>query len=168
MFSFKRLAVDDLPMVLAWRTNPRVTRYMVSDIENDLDKQVQWFKNLSDPYWVGYYGNRPIGVLNLQLNDASFGFYIGEDDATPLGGLMLPYFYNYLFANPRQHALYAEVMEGNEGVMKLHKFYGYTPVGAKKKQVEKYGKSHRVFLFRLERDKWLEQANRYGHMRAEF
>ena len=41
---FKRLKEEHLEMVLNWRTQPDVTKYMATDIEYDMEKQKQWFQ----------------------------------------------------------------------------------------------------------------------------
>ena len=155
MFKFLRLREADLPMVLAWRTNPRVARYMLTWVDLDMEAQRRWFRGLKDRYWVIHTDEKPIGVINLAGPD-TFGFYIGEDDAVPLGGLVLPYFYNHVFK--RRSRIFADVMHGNEGMKRLHQFHGFRMMGEHPSVTE----------YMLERDAWEAQAIRYGHMTAEF
>ena len=42
MISFRKISENDLLMILGWRTNPEVTRYMSTDIEYNLEKQINW------------------------------------------------------------------------------------------------------------------------------
>ncbi len=165
MFTFLKLREEDLPQVLLWRTKPRVTKYQLTDIEEDLPAQRRWFKKLNYDFWVIHHRARPIGTLSLH-KDNSWGFYIGEDDAVPLGGLVLPYFYNHAFKT--RPSLMAEVMEGNEGIMRLHRFHGFTELGVRSEKVLKYGQRHNMHVFVLSKQSWGFQKGRYGHMLADF
>ncbi len=155
MFTFVKLAEEHLPLVLAWRTKPRVADRMFTKVGNDFAKHREWFAKLKDPYWVIHLEGRPIGVIN-QTGD-TWGYYIGHDDATPLGGLVPPYFYNHVFKT--RDYLRAEVMVGNRGVMQLHLFHGYKLVGQDERLTT---------VLELSRSDWQAQAQRYGHMQAEF
>ena len=46
MINFRKITEDDLTLILRWRTDPEVTRYMSTDIEFDLEKQTNWFKQI--------------------------------------------------------------------------------------------------------------------------
>ena len=157
MFKFLRLREADLPMVLAWRTKPRVADVMLTKVTNDMEAQLRWFRGIKEPYWVIHSPDKPIGLINFSEN--SFGFYIGEDDAVPLGGLVLPYFYNHVFKT--WDALRAEVMDHNVGAIRLHKFHGYIETGWSHPK----GRTTHLLLTRYA---WEQQASRYGHMLAEF
>ncbi len=157
MFTFVKLAEEHLRKVLEWRTKPRVASRMVTSVSSDYAKHVAWFKGLTQPYWVVHHDGRPIGVINRASGD-SWGYYIGEDDATPLGGLVLPYFYNHVFKTER--ILRADVMQDNDPVIKLHRFHGYVHRG-------KSDRWDNVIVMELDRKTWLSQSGRYGHMQAE-
>lgn len=161
MFKFLRLREADLPMVLDWRTKPRVADVMMTKVKHDIEAQRRWFAGLKDPYWVIHSPEKPIGVINL-AGDDSFGFYIGEDDAVPLGGLVLPYFYNHVFKTKGWPVLEAEVLNGNDGVMALHRFHGYHLTGYRV-----HGEAV-TSVFDLTCHAWEKQASRYGHFVAEF
>ena len=44
---FRNIKEDDLEMILAWRTNPEVTRYMFTDPDLSLEKQRRWFERIA-------------------------------------------------------------------------------------------------------------------------
>jgi len=114
MISFRKISRDDLPLILSWRTDPEITRYMTTDIEYDLQRQIKWFEEVVSPqehtqHWLITHKERPIGVLNLddynlRLNTTSWGYYIGDSESKFLGGLIPAYFYNYMFFK-RDHKL---------------------------------------------------------------
>lgn len=166
MFRFAKLREEHLSMVLAWRIKERVTKYQKTDIANDLEAQKAWFKGLRDDFWVVHHDDRPIGSLTLS-QDGSWGFYIGEDDAVPLGGLVLPYFYNHYFGTGKTY-LMADVMAGNDGIMRLHRFHGHMELGVREEKVVKYGKPHDIHVFVLSDFTWTSHARRYRHFVADF
>src|SRR4051812_42073253 len=107
MIRFRKIIENDLEMILRWRTKPEVTRYMNTDIQFDMDKQRRWYEDVvrkQSPagHWIICQDDRPIGLLSLADYDrgrqqSSWGYYLGELDAWLLGGLIPPYFYNYMF-----------------------------------------------------------------------
>jgi UDP-4-amino-4,6-dideoxy-N-acetyl-beta-L-altrosamine N-acetyltransferase len=178
VFHFRTLLESDLERILAWRTMPEVSRYMFTEIDPDAEAQRNWFRAIEDDptreYWVIHVGERPIGViylsdLNRQHHRTSWGYYIGELDMRSLGGLIPPYLYNFAFARKDLdlQKVMAEVLEGNDRVMKMHVFHGYRPVGVLKNHICKRGRYQDVHLFELLRDDWERQC-RFEHYRALF
>ena len=45
---FESLKEEHLEMLLKWRTQPDVTKYMATDIKYDMEQQKQWFQTLSN------------------------------------------------------------------------------------------------------------------------
>ena len=45
MISFREVNNDDAEQVLRWRTEPRISSMMLTDVEIDLHKQLQWIKD---------------------------------------------------------------------------------------------------------------------------
>ena len=108
MFKFRHITSDDLSMIMAWRASEHVNRVMLTDVRVDMVKQRQWFESIQNDtqnrYWVIEYNQQPIGVINQsevcqKHLRCSWGFYIGEQEWIHLGGLIPPYFYNYVFKN---------------------------------------------------------------------
>ena len=106
---FKRLKEEHLEMVLKWRTQPDVTKYMATDIKYDLEKQKQWFQTISNDelsqYWIITYNNIPIGLIaladiNWTHRHTIWKYYIGEAKyRSTLGGVIPLYLYNHIFNN---------------------------------------------------------------------
>ncbi|QMV41658.1 UDP-4-amino-4,6-dideoxy-N-acetyl-beta-L-altrosamine N-acetyltransferase [Cohnella cholangitidis] len=163
MFEFVKLQECHLEQVLGWRTDPDVTRYMYNDIEHNLDNQRKWHARISqsssDKYWVISIKGVLVGVISLNGIDetnkrTSWGYYIGEERYRIYGGIIPPYLYNYVFSERNLRKITAEVMEGNDNVMKIHKLHGYRDVGVYKEHVYKYDKFHDVYLLELAKDQW--------------
>lgn len=177
MLKFVKMREEHLPLVLKWRTLPEVTRYMFTDIDNDMRKQELWYKRISldsaNRYWIISLNERLIGVVSL--NDiqtthkcCSWAFYIGEPDCRLIGGMIAPYVYRYVFEVLGFKKITGEVMEGNENVRKMHVVQGCRQVGEWKQHVFKYGRYHDVYLFEMLDSDWEKVKGRYVNCVAEF
>lgn len=173
LFKFKRLRREDVQLVGKWRCLPHVTRYMKTDICPDLLEQIEWFdRKPHNFYWMIHFGDKPIGLINLadmqpQHRRTGFGFYIGEQDHCHLGGMVLPYFYNYVFNTTGFERIYAEVFSSNLSVYHIHCAHGYHVVGTYRDHIYKNGESFDVDLMTLDKKKWLANS-RYSSFIAEF
>jgi UDP-4-amino-4,6-dideoxy-N-acetyl-beta-L-altrosamine N-acetyltransferase len=177
MVRFIQLDENHLEKVLEWRVQEDVTRYMYTDIERDLDQQKQWFARISNSaterYWVIAIKGELAGVISLNGIDlhhqrTSWGFYIGEKKYRMYGGIIPPYLYNYVFFQLGLHKITAEIMAGNESIMKIHRLHGYSNVGIFRDHIHKYGQFHDVHAMELLREQWLRLADKYGKYVSEF
>jgi len=166
MFEFKRLRREDLAMVLKWRTSQSVSRYMISDMVPDLDAQVRWYNSTSNiPYWIIKSDDVPIGVINLSdthkmHKKTSFGYYIAEEEYRKLGGMILTYFYNFVFDTLGFNKIAAEVFCDNSDVIKIHEAHGYRKVGIKADDVWKYDRYHDIMILELFKKTWIKKPFR--------
>lgn len=176
MFKFKLVAESNLQQILTWRTSEFVTQFMKTDIAFDLNAQKNWFeqnkRDNKNCYWVIVYQDNPIGLLsindiNLSKQSCSWGFYIGEESARNLGGLIPPYFYNFVFNRTSLTHIIAEVMEHNMQVKKLHRLHGYKQVSVLKNEVSKAGEEFDLEVFSLSKTTWL-QKKRFAKFIAYF
>lgn len=81
------LTKADLPLVLRWRNDPEVSRYMIYQSEITMDEHLAWFASLGNfsHYLMIRYKGREIGVFNLRDIDpdepsAEAGIFIGEPE----------------------------------------------------------------------------------------
>ena len=104
MIVFRKINENDLEMIMRWRIKPEVTRYMVTDLVFDMDKQYAWYRDFvqihSRPrHWIIRYNDIDIGVLSLDNYEenlqTSWGYYLSDKKYWVLGGLIPAYFYNY-------------------------------------------------------------------------
>jgi UDP-4-amino-4,6-dideoxy-N-acetyl-beta-L-altrosamine N-acetyltransferase len=134
MIRFREIEKEDAKKILDWRTSERVTKFMNSDMKYDLDGQTKWLAgsfNKSNYYhWIIQYDGNDVGLLNFvdwddESKTTSWGFYIGEDDALGVGGIVPLYFYNFAFDVLGVDRVFAEVFYNNTGVIELHLNQGY-------------------------------------------
>ena len=177
MIRFVRLDQSHLELVLRWRTDEFVTRYMYTDVENDLTKQYEWFDKIkhsrTDKYWMVILRDVPVGVISLNGIDlanrkTSWGYYIGDERHRMYGGLVPPYLYNFIFHNMGLNKITAEVMQGNENLLKLHRMHGYRDVGLFKNHILKYDNYYDVYILELLKADWDLKADKYKKYLASF
>ena len=109
MINFISLKEEHLEIVLKWRTQPEVTKYMSTDIENNIVKQKEWFKKISidkmSKYWIITNDRELVGLIGLvDINwihlNTIWSYYIGEKDyRRELGAIVPLYLYNHVFNN---------------------------------------------------------------------
>ena len=62
--SFREVKLSDAEIILRWRTCPRVTKFMNTDIENNVENQKSWLKNCYTKnnyyHWIIESDNKPI------------------------------------------------------------------------------------------------------------
>ncbi|WP_019153822.1 UDP-4-amino-4,6-dideoxy-N-acetyl-beta-L-altrosamine N-acetyltransferase [Robertmurraya massiliosenegalensis] len=177
MITFKKINETDLEQVLEWRTSEHVTKYMYTDIKRDLDNQKRWFEAISEDstqyYWMIEYKGKSIGLISLnnidmQHKKATFGYYIGDLNFAIIAGRIQPYLYNHAFFGLGLNKLYAEVMAGNEGMMKMHLHYGFTHTATYKEHIFKYDKFHDVEYFELLASTWNNECEKFHKYKANF
>lgn len=176
MFSFTDMKEEHLPLVLSWRTSEEINNVMLSDVENDIEQQRHWFARIKcderSRYWIIEHNDKPIGVLNQSEIDLTnkrciWGFYIGDEESKPLGGLIPPYFYNHVFSHTTLIKITAEVLSNNKKVMKLHRLHGYRDVGVYLSHICKKSEWLDLHLFELHKDDW-KKKKRFTSFFAHF
>ena len=134
MITFREISPQDANLLLIWRQSKRVTNFMRSNIEHGMDEQIKWIQSCytkADYYhWIIQYQRVDVGFLNFsnwdkQQKSVEWGFYIGEEDALGIGSIIPPYFYNFAFDVLNVERIYADVLENNHMVAKLHFSQGY-------------------------------------------
>ncbi len=176
MIRFGKIMEKDLGMILNWRMKPEVSQYLLTDVEYDMERQRKWFKKISEDdtcrYWLVYYKDTPIGVINLAAIDrinlqCSAGYYIGDMDHRQLGAMIPPYLYNHVFREMKFNRIYGEVMAGNDVILQIHKMHGFRQLGIHRKHVLKNGMFHDVIPIELSSESWLKEK-RYERYIAHF
>lgn len=175
LINFEKLRFEDLELVLKWRTSPHVTEFMYTDIENNMEKQYEWFKKINqsstEKHWIIAYKGEKIGLISLTNIDyknkkSSSGFYIGELNYAILSSRILPYFLNYIFLQLQFNKIYIEVMSHNKNMLKMDLHYGFRHVGTMKQHIFKNDKFYDVEILELLRSTWLDDFQKYHKFKA--
>ena len=180
MIQFRKLVEADLDMVLRWRTMPEITKYMTTDIEFDMEAQRTWYQKevkIHNPtqHWIICHNHHPVGVFSLanynyQSGQTSVGYYLGDLDSWSLGGIVPPYFYNYMFfqRDPHLKRIIGEAFCLNSKVIQMHLMHGWMVTATMKNYVVKHGQGFDVSLLELTRESWVAQQVRFGAYLADF
>jgi UDP-4-amino-4,6-dideoxy-N-acetyl-beta-L-altrosamine N-acetyltransferase len=179
MLRFRKMQKSDQEQVLGWRVKPEVSKFMLTQVDFNLEKQLEWFDRISsstrDEYWIIEKNEIAIGVISLGEIDrvnrrATWGLYIGENMSSPVGGMIPMYFYNYVFGRKdlNLHKLHGMVLDINTNILRTHELCGYRQVGIYKDHVLKDGHFHDVHVVELLRENWLALGARYARMVAKF
>lgn len=136
IFQFVVPDVSDAEQVLDWRTSPRISAVMLSEVENNLEQQRAWLVGVAErddyAHWLIRVNNQNIGIINVtNLGDDiyTWGYYIGEEGYIGYGGLIPPYLYNHLFFDRGSAKIVGEVFLSNQTVAAMHKKHGYQELG---------------------------------------
>ncbi len=173
--SLREVTIDDAELILKWRTKPRVTRYMKTDVIFDINKQKKWLECSNDLesyyHWIIQIGNEPAGFINLsdysrENKITSWGYYIGEDKFMMYGGYVFPYFYNWAFDVLKVGKILAEVFFNNTNMILFHQLYGNKFTPQHDRVIVKNGKDVLIVTMELEKDLW--DTKKYKKFIADF
>ena len=159
-------------LIYSWRIKPHITKFALTDMEEDFEKHKKWLKKIikdeSCKYWIISFEGKNIGAVNLSDIDflnkrCTAGCYIGEKEFIGLGALFLPPVYDYVFKKLKLNKIYGEVLEGNDLILGIHEFHGWRNVGVYKNHVIKSGKYFDVHLVELLSTEWKNYRTRKGN-----
>ena len=174
VINFREITMDDAKLILDWRTSSRITRFMGSDLEYNLENQRKWISKIGyrDDYypWIITMSERPIGLLyvenlSIQKKETHWGFYIGEEDALGFGGFVPSYFYNFAFDMLEVDTINAEVFYNNLSVIELHLKQGYKFVPERDRVINKSDKS--ILLVAMSLNKEVFKSSKLSKLKAD-
>ena len=152
---------NDQKQILAWRTDPEISRLMYSDVQTpSLARQIEWFKQISEKkdyeYWVIESGGVPVGVANLAAFDAEhsrtdWAFYLGDRSKRGSGlGAKVEYaIIFYVFFHLKLCKLCCQVLSNNLEVVRLHEKFGFEREGVLRHHFHRGGEWLDVYLLSL-------------------
>lgn len=169
----------DLALIMRWRTDPMITRYMNTDPALTPEKQLRWLQSIRTDehvrHWLIEIGGSPAGVINLadidwQAGTSSWGYYIGEKKARSFqAALSLEMsLYDYVFDTLSFTEIHNEVFSLNAGVIKLHEACGNVIVREEKGGVEKNGVFYDVTHLSLTRETWFSIRSQKSYTKINF
>lgn len=169
MISFREVKLSDAEKILSWRTKSRVTKFMNTDVDYDLNSQVEWLKScyLKNDYyhWIVKCNDVDIGLISLSEYDnktTSWGLYIGHDDYLGVGAFVPLYFYNFAFNILNVDSISAEVFYDNTKTIKMHIFHGYKFDPIKNRVIEKNNTEVLLVNLILKKENYLlKKKNKY-------
>ena len=173
--SYRPIHEGDAQRLLDWRTSPHVARYMLSQVERDLDRQVQWIRDSARrpdfAHRIIRIEGRDVGYCSITVRDTAagvgeLGVYIGEPD-TPRELSI------FNFLGTANHALFTlgltklvnRIVENNPRTLKLQAFNGYLPAGVLAGEAQVGEERLDVHLFELTRERWHEFRKKFRYFK---
>lgn len=163
LVSFREVEPCDAEQLLAWRGSDRVTRWMNTDVSDDVEAQRRWIESSyakpSYYHWILRLHDEDAGLVsiadfNIDQGLTSWGYYIGNEDATGSGAYVPPFIYNWLFFFLQVRRIDIEVFEQNEPVLRMHAFHGYQRVPERDRTIRKNGSDITLLSLKLEAETW--------------
>jgi len=165
MFRFRRPTLDDAELLLRWRTDPVITRFMFTDIENpDVERQRAWLQAMEQrkdfSHFIIEHEGRPVGYLSYSEIDrvhrrCSSGSYIAEEqDRRKIAGFLHTFIMDYCFHGLGMNKLINYFMEGNDNVIRIQRVLKAREVGVLRQHVHKHGRFHDVLVFETLKSEW--------------
>ncbi|MAU40386.1 MAG: UDP-4-amino-4,6-dideoxy-N-acetyl-beta-L-altrosamine N-acetyltransferase [Kordiimonas sp.] len=163
-FTLRPLTGDDQQMVLDWRNQENVRKYMYNDRVITPGEHARWIEATlqadNRAYFIFQHQGRPIGLVGFYDIDpvhrrADWAFYLGEGDVRKGSGAVMEYLaLNYAFDELSLHKLCCEVFTFNAGVIKMHKRFGFVEEGHRVGHFFKDGEFQDIVELALFADHW--------------
>lgn len=163
-FRFRRPNLEDAALLLEWRTRPEISRFMITDIIPDLERQRQWLTACAarDDYrhFLIVLEDEPVGYLSYSGIDhvhrhcSSGSYLISGAKIRRVSGLLYQFILDYAFFSLNMHKITNSFLEGNDKVIAIQERIGFRRVGVQHQQVWKYGRWHDLWLFEMLRETW--------------
>jgi hypothetical protein len=162
---FRNIKDDDLEMILTWRTNPEVSRYMFTDPDLSLEKQRRWFERIAADTtrldWIINADSEDVGLVSLVRIDnvnrrCEWAYYLGSPNVRGKGigkAVELNILY-YVFEILKLNKLCGEVLALNEKVVEIHRKYGSKVEGRRREHILKNGEYLDVVEIGILRAEW--------------
>lgn len=161
----RKIQQQDLEMIMRWRMDPEITKYMNTDPKLTLEGQKKWLQKIESDdhvmYWLIETDGIPAGIICLididwENKTSSWGYYIGEKKCRSLKlALSLEMsLYDFVFDKLGFQSLHNEVFSLNEGVIKLHKLCGSEIVEIREKEICKNGTYYDITHINIEKEQW--------------
>ena len=170
--SYRRPVPDDARLLLDWRTAPHITRYMLTDVPYDIERQKAWIarSNARDDYQhaIVRIEGRDVGYTSITVTDAhsgigEIGVYIGDETVSKaltvynfIGTL------NHAFFTMKLHKLVNHIIAWNARTLRLQTFNGYRHVGVLKDHTLKDGVRHDLHIVEQSAAEWAAFRTKFG------
>lgn len=164
MFRLNPIEEKDLALVFKWRNTKNIRDCMLQDQLITWQEHCNWFENLKSrndrAFFLFYIQENPVGIIsfadiNVDRQDCSWGFYIGDSTAPRgAGSLMAFYGIEYMFTTYCLYKINSQVVAFNEASLRFHKSLKFKTIGSLKDTLYRENKHYDLILFSLLKDEW--------------
>jgi len=126
----KELKKADIEEVRIWRNNISINKNFLQQSLISSSQQITWFNNIDpvkEKYYIAYYKKKKIGLfyatnIDLEKKLCEPNGFIGIEEYihTPIAGMALLTFFNFLFADFGMNELQGKILKLNSSFIQLH------------------------------------------------
>lgn len=159
----REMTALDLQVVLDWRNNPEVSKFMYSRHIISMDEHRRWFERASvDPnkrLLILDVEGVPLGFMSLHLSNeftgvAEWGFYISPKAPKGTGRSLGNAALDYCFITLNLHKVIGRVLDFNQKSIKFHKSLGFTVEGEWREHYLDTDGYHSLVCFGILKKEW--------------
>lgn len=169
MLILRKIYEKDLEMIMHWRMQPEVTRYMYTDPVLTIDIQKSWYRNIvqNEQNYIRIinFNEIDIGLYSLtevkKKGNCFWAYYIANTSfqGMGLGKIIECNNYDYAFEQLDVHKVSCEVFAFNEKVVSIHKKYGAQIEGVFKEHIGKNNEYFDIVRMAILKNEWLNIRN---------
>jgi len=162
--TYRPVSLDDAEMLLRWRTSPEIGRYMLTEVDQDIDRQRNWITATNARsdlvHRIIQVKGADVGHCSITVTDESsgtgtVGIYIGEAETpTSLSAFNFVHILNHAFFSMRLHKIVNHILATNDRLLPAQKFNGYRHVGTLREHVVKHGQRVDMHIFEQSARDW--------------
>lgn len=174
---FRKMMEQDLEMVMNWRMQEDVTRFMATNPKLTIEKQKQWFiKQKQTPnsyFWIIEIDEVSAGVVSIQMNndgksgETSSYIAVKEFKSIPNMVSVIASLLDYYFDVLNAEILYGEVFKDNKAVVMINRHLGYQIEGVEKAAIEKEGIKYDLIKLSMSKESWHTRRKQITYTQAE-
>lgn len=168
------MRMEDQELVMNWRMQPDITRFMNTDPVLDIEKQQRWFekRTLDDTCydWIIEVDGEPIGVTSISMIDkqnltCTRGTYIGVKEKRSFELMVSIYAsqFDFIFYELGLNKIEIQVFAENKNVILLSKKCGLKQEGILRQHIRKNEKYYDVVLLGMTKEEWEMKKTQWNY-----
>lgn len=168
----------DLEMIMNWRMQPEITKYMNTDPKLTIDIQKKWYEKIKEDentyQWIIEVDSMPVGVTGIsdidKINErCTRGIYIAVKEKRSLDLIVDIYStqFDFIFYQLKLNKIEVEVFKENRGVVKLNKMCGFIEEGIKRQHIKKNGKYYDMVMLGMTKEDWENKKKTWKYNSVE-
>jgi len=162
--TYRPISRDDAEMLLRWRTAPSIGQYMLTEVDQDTERQKSWIEATnarSDMvHRIIRIKDEDVGYCSIKITEpeariGTVGIYIGETQTpTSLSAFNFIHILNHAFYAMGLHKIVNQILGINDRLLPAQKFNGYRHVGTLEQHVLKQGQWLDMHIFEQTAQHW--------------
>lgn len=183
----RKIKEEDLEMIMNWRMQPEITKYMNTDPKLTLEGQKKWYRKIQEEeekgfgedrkelYWVLETQGVPVGVVSfVDWNHKNYlihtGVYIAvkEKRSFKLTVDLQMSMYEFAFEALGVNKVSMEILSNNPQVIRLNERLGAHRDGILRQEINKNGEYFDLYLLSVLQEEWENVKSKVRYDKIEF